>query len=294
MAQWQELTLHSGKFSPEIIEEALLEAGAIAVTLTDAEDSPVLEPLPGETPLWPNTLITGLFEIPCDLDHIYIDLLRFLATDKLPLVKKIQLEDKDWVRAWMDHYKPMQFGENLWICPTHMSPPDPNAITIMLDPGLAFGTGTHPTTALCLQWLNDHANEYNNEIMIDYGCGSGVLAIAAKLLGAKEVFGTDIDEQAITATLNNALSNHVEVQACLPSVFSPPKAKVTIANILAGPLIALAPILANLTQIHGHLVLAGLLERDAELVKAAYVEWFDFQADKTLDGWTRLYGVKRG
>lgn len=309
MAQWFEITLQADTIDPESIEDALVEIGALAVTLTDAEDNPVLEPLPGETPLWPNTLITGLFALPCDIDQIKADLLLYfdnayfdnpehteksqLLTSPLKFIKSHQLEDCDWVRAWMDHYKPMAFGEHLWICPTHMSPPDPTATTVMLDPGLAFGTGTHPTTALCLKWLSDNKAEIFEQNVIDYGCGSGVLAIAAKMLGAKACFGTDIDPQAITATLTNSQRNQVEISASLPDKFIAPRAHIVLANILAGPLIALAPVLANLTQANGHIVLAGLLERDAQLVKDAYNAWFKFMPDASLDGWTRLHGIKQ-
>ncbi len=295
MAQWFEITIKADNASPELeaLESALLEAGAVAVTLTDAEDNPVLEPLPGETPMWPTTLVTGLFAVPCDVDQIKANLLTELNVANLNFAQSHQLEDKDWVRAWMDHYKPMSFGEHLWICPTHMTPPDPKAVTVMLDPGLAFGTGTHPTTALCLKWLSDHKDQIKNQNVIDYGCGSGILAIAAKMLGAKACFGTDIDPQAVTATFLNAERNHVEITCALPDKFIAPRAHIVLANILAGPLVALAPVLADLTLSKGHLVLAGLLERDALLVKDAYQAWFEFMPDESLEGWTRLYGIKR-
>lgn len=294
MNKWFELTLKAGmRFTAEALDEALVESGAVAVTMKDGEDDPIFEPLPGETPLWRNTLVTGLYEVPCDVEAIKAFLVQYLDEPHLPIVETNELEDKDWIRAWQDHYKPIKFGENLWICPTHLPSPEPTVATVRLDPGLAFGTGTHPTTALCLEWLSENRAEFVNETIIDYGCGSGILGIAGKLLGAKECFSTDIDAQAIYATEQNAERNHVTVHPSLPENFKPPKAKVVLSNILSGPLVELAPILGNLVAPGGHLVLAGLLDHDAEFVKEAYREDFTFEADKSVEGWTRLHGIKK-
>lgn len=294
MNKWFELTLKADmRFTAEALDEALVESGAVAVTMKDGDDEPIFEPLPGETPLWSNTLVTGLYEVPCDVDAIKAFLSHYLGDSDLPIVETHEVEDKDWVRAWQDHYKPIKFGENLWICPTHLPSPEPEIATVRLDPGLAFGTGTHPTTALCLEWLSEHYPEINNETIIDYGCGSGILGIAGLLLGAKECFSTDIDPQAIYATEQNAERNNVEIKASLTEGFKPGQAKVVLSNILSGPLVELAPILGSLVQPGGHLVLAGLLEHDAVFVKEAYQDQFTFEADKTLDGWTRLYGIKK-
>ena len=293
---WYQLTLQAGEHSVEQLEDALLTAGALAVTLSDAADTPVLEPLPGQTPLWPDTQVTGLFQMPIDHDALVLQLCQLLECPHLPRVQPDQfsdlLEERDWVRAWMDHYHPMQFGTHLWICPTHLDPPDPHATTVMLDPGLAFGTGTHPTTALCLMWLDTHRFTLHNAHVIDYGCGSGVLGIAASLLGAGSVAATDIDPQAVLSTQNNAERNRVQLRCTLPEQFTTEPGQVLLANILAGPLMALAPVLTHLTRIGGHIVLAGLLERDADAVEAAYPQ-FQFQARETMAGWTRLWGIRQ-
>lgn len=294
MNKWFELTLKAGPhFTVEALDEALVESGAVAVTMRDGEDEPIFEPLPGETPLWRETLVTGLYEVPCDVEGIIAFLSQYLDEPHLPIVDTHELEDKDWVRAWQDHYKPIKFGENLWICPTHLPSPEPTVATVRLDPGLAFGTGTHPTTALCLEWLSENYPVFTEQTIVDYGCGSGILGIAGKLLGAQICHSTDIDPQAIYATKQNAERNNVAILADLPENFKPTPAKVVLSNILSGPLVELAPILGNLVVPGGHLVLAGLLDRDAEFVKDAYRDTFTFEADKSVDGWTRLHGIKK-
>lgn len=296
MSEWFELTLKSGQYSPEELDEALLSAGAIAVTYCDAEDNPVLEPLPGETPLWPETLVTGLFEMPCDEEEIRQCVMSILDTelDALAMIKENHLQDTDWERSWMDYYHPMKFGENLWICPTHLEPPEPNCATVMLDPGLAFGTGTHPSTALCLTWLSNHVNQVNGKKAVDYGCGSGVLGIAARILGATKCSATDIDPQAIKATFENARRNDVTIDCVLSNEFSAKPVELVMANILALPLMALAEKLASLTKPNGNIILAGILIIDIEMIKEAYAPWFDFvEPFKTMDGWALVHGIKR-
>lgn len=294
MSEWFELTLKAGKYSPDELDEALITAGAIAVTYSDAEDHPVLEPLPGETPLWPETLVTGLFETPCDEAEIIACIQSCLGENILPITKENHLQNEDWERSWMDHYHPMKFGENLWICPTHLDAPEPNCATVMLDPGLAFGTGTHPSTALCLTWLSNHANEVKNHAVVDYGCGSGVLGIAAKVLGATECFATDIDPQAIKATDENARRNNVEINCVISSEFSAPSVDIVMANILALPLTALAPKLADYTKSGGQIILAGILISDIEMITETYSPWFDFVTPfATQEGWALVHGIKR-
>ena len=291
---WIQLTLEVEQSRHEQAEQAILEAGALSVTLKDAEDKPVLEPAPGETPLWDNIILTGLFEADINTDQLQQQIRAELDISQLKIEA---LEDKDWVRAWMDDYKPMSFGQRLWVCPSHIPPPDSNATNLMLDPGLAFGTGTHPTTALCLQWLDSQPLEHKR--VLDFGCGSGVLAIAALLLGAEHCDAVDIDPQALIATRNNAHANQVAEQL---SVLSPeqldtmeprPQYDIVIANILAGPLIELAPLLADYTQAHGHIALSGILETQADDIMARYSQWFELEAPVLQDEWVRINGRKK-
>lgn len=264
----------------EAIEDFLMELGALAVTLRDAEDVPIYEPKPDEMPLWPNVIVQGLF----DNTHDSADLLA-QATDRLPhgTCQEIgihRIEDQEWSRVWMDRFVPMRFGARLWVIPSHCDANEvalsEDAVTLALDPGLAFGTGTHPTTALCLKWLEAHTPV--GERMIDYGCGSGILAIAAAKLGASHVDAVDNDAQAITATAMNAEQNHVAdvVHGYLPEQaegIAP--ARVVVANILANILIDLEPKLANLVLPDGRLVLSGILNEQAEEVMAAFAPHFE-------------------
>jgi ribosomal protein L11 methyltransferase len=250
---WLELRINSSRTQAPKIEKSLLKWGALSVTLEDNADQPIFEPALGETPLWQETRVTGLFESDVDTQEIERRL-------KRPDVHWHILEDKDWEREWMQYYHPIQCAENLWICPSWMAPPDPNAVNLLLDPGLAFGTGTHPTTFLCLQWLAQQS--LNNTKVIDYGCGSGILGIAALLLGAEHALGIDIDPQALLASRDNATRNHL-AQHRFPVYFpeNHPKtqAQLLIANILAGPLVTLAGALLNLLEPGGRLCLSGIL-----------------------------------
>ncbi|HXH03702.1 MAG TPA: 50S ribosomal protein L11 methyltransferase [Candidatus Competibacteraceae bacterium] len=290
---WLQLTLEAVRHSPQELEDALLAAGAVAVTLQDAADHPVLEPLPGETPLWPHTRVTGLFDAQTDIESVKRRIVASLGSEALPELRAESLEERDWVRAWMDHYQPMRFGQRLWVCPTNQNPPDLAAVNLLLDPGLAFGTGTHPTTALCLEWLDAHPPR--DQVVIDYGCGSGILAIAAGLLGARELWATDIDPQALTATRDNAARNGIlgRLHVVPPEQLAAAPADLVLANILAGPLMMLAPTLAEHTRQGGAVVLAGLLARHADEVEAAYAPWFEFQPRAEKEGWVRLHGVRR-
>jgi ribosomal protein L11 methyltransferase len=221
---------------------------------------------------------------------ILAQLTKLMAPIALPSYRIEAIEDKDWVREWMDNFHPMCFGEKLWICPSWHQPPKPDAINILLDPGLAFGTGTHPTTALCLNWL-DQA-DLEDKTVIDYGCGSGILAIAAALLGAKKVIGVDTDPQALEATQANAERNNVQIATYLPQDCPNERADVVLANILAGPLQALAPTLASLSRPNADIILSGILEGQADTVSMSYQSLFTMQAPTQKEEWVRLVGQR--
>ncbi|GAB6039767.1 50S ribosomal protein L11 methyltransferase [Endothiovibrio diazotrophicus] len=286
---WLQLTLEVDPDTAERAEEALLEAGALSVTLSDGADQPLFEPPPGTTPLWRSTRVIGLFEADGDIEAAQAIVAAALPHAPLRLEA---LEDRDWVRAWMDNFKPMRFGERLWVVPGGFEPEEPEAVNLHLDPGLAFGTGTHPTTALCLEWLDAHPPQGLR--VIDYGCGSGILAVAALLLGASEAVGVDNDPQALTASRDNAAKNGVDARLTVLAPEAPPPqpAAVVVANILAGPLIELAPRIASLVRPGGALVLSGILARQAEEVSAAYRPWFEMAPPASREEWVRLEGQR--
>jgi ribosomal protein L11 methyltransferase len=281
-----QLSLSIGAADPEPFEEALLAAGATSITLQDAADDPVLEPAPGTTPLWPRVRVTALFDTSVDTSA----LLRAFPDAKVDV-----LEDRAWEREWLKDFRPMRFGRRLWICPGGQSVPASeqrsDACVIELDPGLAFGTGTHATTALCLEWL-DGASLAGRTI-IDYGCGSGVLAIAALKLGAAQAWAVDIDPQALLATRNNAERNGVggRLRVGLPTEL-PSTADVVLANILAEPLLQLAPTFAALLPAEKQLVLSGILRNQAAAVASRYAAWFHIASEGVRDDWVRLDGVR--
>lgn len=287
---WLEVAV--GTARPALAEAALETAGAVAVTLRDAGDQPLYEPGVGETPMWRETEVVGLF--PPDTDPEGVDATLADAFAGEPPVRRVRLlEDRDWVRAWMDDYRPMRFGQRLWVCPREAAVPAKDAVTLRLDPGLAFGTGTHPTTALCLEWLDAHPPAGCR--VLDYGCGSGILAVAAALLGATDVTAADIDPQALTATRENAEANAVDAQRLqvgTPNELADTAVDILIANILAAPLIDLAPRFARRVVAGGRLVLSGVLEEQAASVRAAYAPWFDFSAGAEREGWRRLDAVR--
>ncbi|MDQ2078235.1 50S ribosomal protein L11 methyltransferase [Marinimicrobium sp. ABcell2] len=290
---WLQLKLTTTRHQAEPLEDALLAVGAVSVTLEDNADQPILEPALGETPLWDQVRITGLFD--ADIDTAAVTaLLREQLPSVLPEYRWEQLEDKDWEREWMKNYHPIQCGERLWICPSWQEPPEPEKVNLMLDPGLAFGTGTHPTTFLCLEWLD--RQELEAARLVDYGCGSGILGIAALLLGASHVVGVDIDPQALLATRENARRNGLPETAMpvyLPAQCPPTGVDITLANILAGPLAELAPLLSALTNAGGKICLSGILANQAEAVMAAYRPWFDFEPIAQKEEWVRITGIKR-
>ncbi|GIB76938.1 50S ribosomal protein L11 methyltransferase [Vibrio cholerae] len=293
---WIQIKLNATNDNAEAIGDMLMEeTGAVSVTFLDAKDTPVFEPLPGETRLWGDTDVVALYE--ADMDTSLI-LQQIKASNMLAegFAHKVeQVEDKDWEREWMDNFHPMQFGRRLWICPSWREVPDPQAVNVMLDPGLAFGTGTHPTTALCLEWLDNL--DLTGKTVIDFGCGSGILAIAAIKLGAAKVIGIDIDPQALLASKDNAARNGVEdqIEVYLPK--DQPEglvADVVVANILAGPLRELSPIIKGLLKPGGQLAMSGILDTQAESVAEFYRD--DLELDPIADKseWCRISGRKLG
>ena len=275
---------------PDFAEEILLAQGAQSVTQVDAADDPVLEPAPGEAPLWPRTRTIGLFEKTADLAPAIAALRSTLPDGAAAVVTTAELEEQEWVRIWLRDWQPLRFGSKLWVSPRAKLAEitQHGAVVVALDPGLAFGTGTHPSTALCLEWLA--GAELAGKTVLDYGCGSGLLAIAALKLGAVRATAVDIDPQALIATRENARVNGVadRIDASLGADYSPKAHDVVVANILAGPLAELAPQLAASAKPGGSLVLAGLLPSHAPEVRRAYRSSFDFGPRVEREGWIRL------
>ncbi|VAW47925.1 Ribosomal protein L11 methyltransferase [hydrothermal vent metagenome] len=275
----------------EQLSDAFMEVNAASVTFQDAKDQPIFEPDLGTTPIWQQTKVVGLFDAEVDSQAIIQQLTRLLPDVGASAYRVEPLEDKDWVRAWMDQFKPMQFGDNLWIVPSWSQPPQPDAVNLMLDPGLAFGTGTHPTTSLCLTWLDQHPPKGLS--VIDYGCGSGILALAAQKLQAASVSGTDIDPQAITASKQNAERNQEKIDFELVDAFHAAPCDLLIANILAGPLKELATEFDRLLKPEGTLVLSGLLANQADELIAHYQTFgIELTTFEQQDEWGLLAGQK--
>jgi ribosomal protein L11 methyltransferase len=290
--QWLQLLIDASREGSAIVEDALIESGAVSVTLEDAADQPIFVPGVGERPLWDNCVVKALFSADSDTDQIAAQLCT--AIQPQPAVRWELLEDKDWSQEWKKYFQPVKCGDRLWICPSWIDPPEPDGINLSLDPGLAFGTGSHPTTHLCLRWL-DQQNLVGKTI-IDYGCGSGILGIAALLLGAAQVIAIDNDPQALLASRDNAQRNNIadeKLMTYLPDeIPSGLSADVMLANILAAPLIQLAPGISNLTATSGMLCLSGLLQSQIDDVCAPYLQHFDFSAPAIESDWTQLSGHK--
>jgi len=292
------IELHVATAWPDFAEEMLFAQGAHAVRQIDAHDADrsgwVLEPPPGETPLWRDTITCGVFALDADLDAV-----EKVARELLPDGASLQferrvIEDIDWLEAWKLHAQPLSFGGGrLWICPSHLSIDAPDAAVVTLDPGLAFGTGTHPSTALCLEWLANQ--DLSGKRILDFGCGSGILAIAALKLGAAHALATDIDPQAVAATMGNAVANGVDARIDCTTVdqFVDQAVDILLANILARPLVGLAPRLAACTESGGKIALAGILNEQAPEIHATYANWFNFDQDGERDGWSRVSGTRR-
>jgi ribosomal protein L11 methyltransferase len=292
--EWLQFDMRLEALNPERVEAILLRHGAHSVTFSDAGDRPVLEPAPGEMPLWNDTRITGLFDADADLAAVAADLQASLGA--LPDYRIEALVDRDWEREWLRDFGPMRFGERLWICPGNTDAGD-GAVVVRLDPGLAFGTGTHATTAMCLEWLD--AARLQGRQLLDYGCGSGVLAIAALKLGCNRAHAMDIDVQAVTATRQNAMQNGVLDRLMITSSAADIDGEydVVVANILAGPLVELAESISAHVKSDGMLVLSGILADQVDEVTAAYLHSVDFDEPRFREQggqtWTRLSGRKR-
>lgn len=290
--EWVQIKIRTRNSYSDTVSDLLEQLGSLAVTFEDAEDSPILEPRPGERRLWPDTEVTGLFAQGTDPEPI-LRALKAILGDHIPMAA-VKLADKNWIRAWMDQFKPIKCGNRLWICPSWLKVDDPDAVVVMLDPGLAFGTGTHPTTWLCLNYLDSLSLE--GKTVVDYGCGSGILGIAALKLGAVKASGVDIDDQAILASDENSERNGVKGKFTLylnEASKNVEPADVTVANILAGPLTELEPEIARLTAHGGHLALSGVLKEQAPEVLEAYSKDFVMDEVTTRGDWALLSGVRR-
>ena len=291
---WQQLTLHARSEDCEELEDKLLTQGAVSITYLDAEDQPVFQEEPGSTPMWDNTVLLALFTEDTDLTFILAALRNEEKILNREQLTAEPLADQAWERSWMDSFQPMRFGKRLWICPSWQSPPEPEAVNLFIDPGLAFGSGTHHTTAMCLTWLD--SADVAGKTLIDYGCGSGVLALAAALLDAKVVHAVDNDPQAILATRDNAQRNSIaaaRIPTYLPAELPDMQADILLANILAAPLQLLAATFAQLLKPGGQLVLSGLLTTQIDDVTAAYQSWVDFAAPVIDADWVCLTGTRR-
>ena len=288
---WLQVAFEVAATEADAAEQALLALGALAVTFSDPGDAPILEPAPGEAPLWPNLLVDAL--LPADTAPKLVEQRLSATFGHLPILKFSQLADRNWLGEWREALRPIHAGRRLWICPPGIACPEPGAVVVELEPGLAFGTGTHPTTAMCLAWLADQ--ELVGRTVLDWGCGSGVLAVSALALGAASAVALDIDPQALVATRENAaksgLSERISVERLAGDVAG--AFDIVVANILSGPLIGLAPGLAPRARADGLIVLAGMLERQADEVARAYRPWFDIGPAAEREGWTLLAGRRR-
>jgi ribosomal protein L11 methyltransferase len=293
---WVECHITTTAKYAEGISERLTACGALALTMKDAGNAPILEPALNKTPpLWPATTLIGLFDAAADLQPVEAFLTREQTAGRLQNFKIEALPDEDWERRCLDSFQPIQFGERLWVCPSWQTPPDPTAVTVILDPGLAFGTGTHATTALCLEWLSDNLRP--DITVIDYGCGSGVLAVAALMLGASQAAAVDHDSKALLAAEENAQANHLgpdRFQTYTVDAFYPAEpCDLILANILAQPLIQLAPQLTSYVKKGGTIVLSGILRDQADEVSKTYSTWFSMQPIVYKEEWVRLTGIKQ-
>lgn len=290
---WIQIRIDAKEENAEQISDQLLNVGALSVTFMDAHDTPIYEPIPGEVTYWTNTIVIGLFDASVDTDAIVDYLQQQSVFAKHFSYKFEQLEDKDWEREWMDNFHPIQCGKRLWICPSWREIPDESAVNVMLDPGLAFGTGTHATTFLCLQWLD--GLDFDNKTVVDFGCGSGILAVAALKLGASNVIGIDIDPQAIEASQQNAERNNVgeQLSLYLPKDQPELKSDIVVANILAGPLIQLVDVICGYMAPGAKFALSGVLAEQAQSVCDVYAPFCTLDPVSEKDGWVRISGIKK-
>lgn len=292
---WHQISVITSEDTAPKVADFFSDLGAVSVTYMDAKDEPIYEPAIGETKIWAQTRIIALYELTVDPENMKCRTLKHFQQEALEDWVFEEIADQAWERAWMEYYRPMKFAGKLWVCPTGQEQREENTVCLILDPGLAFGTGTHPTTALCLEWLASH--DVTGKTVIDYGCGSGILAIAALLLGAKMVYAVDIDPQAITATEGNAVKNNVQdkIICCLPEQFKATnvKADVVLANILAKPLIDMVGLITGLVVSKGQLVLSGILSEQADSIIDTYQTFLPLNKPVQQEDWVRLAGVKR-
>lgn len=289
---WLQLSIDTSESEAPLLEVVFENLGALSVTLGDAGDQPLLEPPPDSQPLWHETRITALFPGESDLRSLRAALEGCLAPSLAGRLRWERIEERLWERVWLEHFKPMRFGRRLWICPSGERIDQNDGVVVELDPGLAFGTGTHPTTALCLEWLD--GLDLHGKTLVDYGCGSGILAIAALKLGAARVMAIDHDPQALQASRDNALKNGVgeQLMVCLPEAMPAITADLLVANILAGPLMTLAPTLCGLLKPGGLFALSGILEEQAAQVAARYHDFARLTPPRHRDEWVLLEGAK--
>ncbi|MBT3017113.1 MAG: 50S ribosomal protein L11 methyltransferase [Candidatus Thiodiazotropha sp. (ex Clathrolucina costata)] len=288
---WLQLSIDCTENEAPLLELVFENLGALSVTLGDAGDQPLLETPPESTQLWQQTQVTALFEGDREPLKLRNALASVLDPELVGRLRWERIEDRIWERVWLDHFKPMSFGQRLWVCPADDSVDQQNAVVIKLDPGLAFGTGTHPTTALCLEWLD--AQDLSGKRIIDYGCGSGILAIAALKLGASSAVALDHDPQALIASRDNAEKNSVSdrLLTCLPDELPNGTFDLLVANILAAPLIQLAPDFARLIRPGGRFALSGILAEQQAVVAPAYQAFATLEAPKRQQEWLLLCGT---
>jgi len=288
---WPQLALHIKSHDADTLEEALFASGALSVMFQDRYDQPILEPEPGEVRLWNDVRVIALYPQKQQSEPA-LALLGQLLQGDIPPYEWLSLPNQQWERSWMAQFKPMQFSDHLWICPTHCEPPDPSAANVRLDPGLAFGSGTHATTRQCLEWLGNH--RVAGLSVVDYGCGSGVLAIAAAMLGAASVIAVDTDNQALTATRNNAMFNNVSdrLHIGVPDIVSGCEVDLLLANILYKPLWDLAPLFASLVRPGGHLLLSGILYEQIEPIQLRYNQWFSVKETGRSEDWAVIHATR--
>jgi len=291
---WQQLHLTCPSADLEHVEALLMELGALSISLGDAGDHPIYEPLPGDSPVWQESIVSATFGEDSDVEQLAQMLMARLPATLAQTVTRGNFQDRDWQQAYRQHFKPLQCASNLWIVPSWLEPPDPGATNLRLDPGLAFGTGSHPTTALCLAWLAQQ--DLRGLELIDYGCGSGILAIAGILLGAHHVLAVDIDEQALSACRSNMAMNSIpqqRIRVCQPQAAGSTSADLLMANILAGPLVDLAPRLAGMVRPGGKILLSGILNSQLNEIQSAYDTFFEMDPAREFEDWVCIGGSRR-
>jgi len=293
---WISLRIEADSQNADLLSDTLMEVGALSASIEDANaETPDEQPIfgePGDPPpgIWNKNIISALLADDANVAEVISQLEQLTEIKNLSYTTQ-KVEEQDWVRATQSQFDPIKITDDLWIVPTWHDAPNPNALNIILDPGLAFGTGSHPTTHLCLAWLVNEIKPQHE--VLDYGCGSGILAIAAKKLGAKEVVGVDIDAQAIIASQFNAEQNHVEADFYMATHYPEQPADIVVANILSSALMVLAPALARACKTNGRIALSGILREQAEQVSAIYAEWFNMDAPVFMDSWVLLSGTKK-